>query len=178
MIALLGVGRQQVSDPGRGIHLLGEADLVAFGEVFDPRGRSRTASRAASSSSRTARARWRKGTGRRPPPRPCPCRPRTLIGLMRKRASSSPDRMSASRRETTRGLHERAASSVPSRSSKSFSLIAVITAARCSCVSRSSYVSRCGEFQTNHGTFSFLQRCCKAARAWIASGAAPRLSLY
>jgi hypothetical protein len=38
MIAPLGVGRQQVSDPGRGIHLLGEADLVAFGEVFDPRG--------------------------------------------------------------------------------------------------------------------------------------------
>jgi hypothetical protein len=35
-----------------------------------------------------------------------------------------------------------------------------------------------GEFQTNHGTFSFLQRCCKAARAWIASGAAPRLSVY
>ena len=38
MIPLLGVWRQQVSDPGRGIHLLGEADLVAFGEVFDPRG--------------------------------------------------------------------------------------------------------------------------------------------
>jgi hypothetical protein len=30
----------------------------------------------------------------------------------------------------------------------------------------------------NRGTLSFLQRCCKAARAWIASGAAHRLSLY